>query len=170
MGFFRECAASNCNDFDMVEGEWTDKDAASWHPRAEGFRFVGDPVVISVSDDFAAHPDADWNCYNIYILGGWDDSVALKLSVKGEYGVFGINDSYETRNEIEESDATGETFSLVQEIKSNAWDPFELSVRTLAERGQVTFLLEKEGEGDARFYYIEISGSEYCMHDAVELD
>ena len=169
MGFFRTCAASNCSDFDVVEGEKTEKDAASWHPREKGIRLVGDPVIVSSSDEYAAHPEALWHCYDIFVLGGWDDSVEMKVRVEGEYGIFGISHN-EDSDDLEESPAAGETFTLVRKIRDNSWTPWRLSVRTLKERGKITFSLEKEGEGDARFYYIEISGGEDCTESAVELD
>ena len=168
LDFYQQCTDIDC-DFRMYEGEKRVLGIGTWHPKDTGFSFIGDPVLISVTDDYAAHPDVPVRCYTVSVLGYWEDDVQVSLEVAGEYGIFGM-----TREETESdvppvSEFEGE-FLFTKPLLNGNWNPFEISIRTLKHRGKLDFSIRTEGTGTAVFYLIEVDGQTECPAAAQVVD
>ncbi|MBN2715837.1 MAG: hypothetical protein JXX14_08275 [Deltaproteobacteria bacterium] len=162
-----KCSPFDC-DFTTIEGDYK-TGVATWHPADSGFALVGDWAVMTVSDEYAAHPESETECYEIYVQGAWDDSVSVEVKVDAEYGVFGLSPN-EDETDTALYDLPDGSFSMTTAVESNAFEPWTMNIRTLKVRGKIVFSIEKRGEGDATFYFVEISGDEDCAGDAVTLD
>jgi hypothetical protein len=167
LDFSMSCTAEDCRNL-VLEGA-VESGVPTWHRRAEGVALVGDRVVMQSVDDFAAHPDRDVNCYLIRLMGAWDSSVTLRVRIEGEYGLFGIAEYEDPMDEALQNIPEGD-FEFTEVVNGGDWKPWEMLVRAIKVRGQMTFRIEKEGEGDARFLYIQISGEADCDDGAVEVD
>ena len=166
--FFEQCTDAVC-DFNMFEGDRIEKGIGTWHPKDSGFRLVGDPVVVSVTDRYAAHPDVPVACYNITVLGSWQPDVQLSLEVFGTYGIDGLSWEEEHDTEPLVSEFEGE-FLWRKRLPPGDWETMQYTVRTLKHRGTMVFTIRKEGAGEARFYLLEVDGQGTCPEDAVEVD
>ncbi|MBN2529937.1 MAG: hypothetical protein JXR76_26340 [Deltaproteobacteria bacterium] len=167
MDFNVMCTANDC-DFEVLEGEM-ETNAASWHPADEGIRLTGDIAVLSTDDEFAGHPDQNLACYRIKLLGAWDKTVQMHFEVNGDYGVYGMTSDEDPSDEALQNLPEGH-FKFKHVVNSAPWKTWSMEVQTLKNRGQMTFAIRKTGKGDARFYYIELSGETYCTDNAEELD
>lgn len=167
LDFSMSCTAEDCRNL-VLEGA-VESGVPTWHRRAEGVALVGDRVVMQSIDDFAAHPDRDVNCYLIRLMGVWDSGVTLRVRIEGEYGIFGVAE-YEDPVEVAQQEIPEGHFEFTEAVNAAPWKPWEMLVRAIKVRGQMIFRIEKEGEGDARFLYLQISGEEYCDDSAVEVD
>ena len=164
---FVPCSVSEC-EFDIVEGEYV-ANVATWHPNDSGFGLAGNPAVISFVDEYAGHPESETQCYRLYIQGAWDDSVSVSVYLEAEYGIFGISPNDED-SDLDPARIPEGIFELREEVDSAPWEPWILDVWTLKYRGEITFSIETRGDGNARFYYIELSGNDNCDDTAVRLD
>jgi hypothetical protein len=169
LDFYRQCTDVEC-DFRMFEGEKMLRGLSTWHPRDTGFSFVGDPVLISVTDEFAAHPDVPVVCYSVSLLGYWDADARIFLAVKGEYGIFGLTQAESESETLPVSDVASQAFLFEKRIMNGNWKPFDITLRTLKHRGRLDFSIRKEGSGQAVFYSIEVDGEMDCPANAEEVD
>ncbi len=169
LDFYRQCSDVEC-DFRMFEGEKMLRGLSTWHPRDTGFSFVGDPVLISVTDEFAAHPDVPIACYSVSLLGYWDEDARIFLEVKGEYGIFGLTQSESESETLPVSDVEPQAFLFEKRIINGNWKPFDITLRTLNHRGRLDFSIRKEGSGQAVFYSIEVDGERECPANAEQVD
>ena len=169
LDFYQQCTDVEC-DFRMFEGEKMLRGLSTWHPRDTGFSFVGDPVRISVEDEFAAHPDVPIACYSISLLGHWDEDARIFLEVTGEYGIFGLTQAESESETLPVSDVAPQTFVFEKRIINGNWKPFDITLRTLKHRGRLDFSIRKEGSGQVVFYSIEVDGERKCPANAEEVD
>lgn len=168
LDFHEQCSDAVC-DFRMDEGDRLSHGMGTWHLGDTGIGLEGAEVVISVTDEFAAHPEVPVECYEIRILGNWDEDVEVYFEMLGEYGIFGRSVS-ERQTDVElVSDYEGE-FEYSKRLPHGDWKLHTMEVRTLAHRGGIKFSIRKVGAGDARFYYIDINGKYLCSDNAIVLD
>ena len=166
--FYRQCSEDVC-DFKMYEGERRQKGVATWHPHDTGFSLIGDPVVVSVVDQFASHPEVPVACYKITVLGYWGTDVDVSLEITGEYGIFGMTWAEENDTVPPESEAEGE-FEWIHPLPPNTWEPLTFTVKSPKYRGEMTFSIRQTGSGNAIFYLLEVNGQPQCPPDAIAVD
>ncbi|MBN2341480.1 MAG: hypothetical protein JXX29_22785 [Deltaproteobacteria bacterium] len=167
--FYRQCSDSRC-EFSLFEGERIVQGVATWHPSDTGFQIVGDPAVISVIDDYAAHPEVPVQCYSVRILGRWNEETSVFFDVDAEYGIFGISAAEEGDTDSLLNDAWEGRFHYEKRLPANDWEAVGFQIRTLAHRGQMTFSVRKIGVGEPLFYLIEVDGENSCGADAIQVD
>lgn len=172
-GFNMSCSNVDCQ-FRRFGGEKILYGVPTWHRNDMGISLVGDPIMVSAVDEFAAHPEVPVACYTIRALGAWDENVNVQLVVEGQYGVYGMSyDESEDTDLVSEHEAANEdalVFPYRKSLSNLPWKMFETSVKTLKQRGKLTFSLEKTGPGEAVFYFIEVMGNYECNGTELEID
>jgi hypothetical protein len=172
LDFFAQCSDERC-DFSMYEGERIEHGIATWHKNDTGIEMVGDKVMIAVEDGFAGHEDVSVKCYQITMLGGWDDDVIMSVDVKFwelDPAKVTITDEDLYYAELDESMVVSHENKIHQEIKQRDWELFTMEVKSPAVRGLLRFDILKEGAGQSVLYFAKIEGEHVCSGDELEFD
>ncbi|MBN2801474.1 MAG: hypothetical protein JXR91_00115 [Deltaproteobacteria bacterium] len=182
--FYSQCRDVRC-DFKMMEGDEIEHGVATWHPNDTGINLIGKKVVLSSTDEWAGSPDVPVNCYQISVLGYWDNDVTLSAQIDITYleedtdfkdtnsdSLAMDTSSYESPWERHNSLIPVNTsFKYIKEFKDGDWNLFKFNVMAPRQESFMTFSLIKEGDEDAILYFIEVDGMFNCDDiETVEVD
>jgi len=164
--FNASCGDVEC-DFLLVEGDRIVHGVPTWHPRDTGISLEGDPVVIRVTDAYAAHPLVEVDCYRLRVLGWWEEDVALYVDFRITYvEEQGDSDSLDTELPV----PTGGVVSDSVRLTNRNWHLVDFAVKEPAGRAFMSFSVRKEGPGQAVLYYVEVDGMAECAGDERRID
>ena len=169
--FHAQCRDVRC-DF-LLRGEEGDVEhgVPTWHPFDTGVGLVGEHVEIFTVDEWTGHPRYDVACYEVRLLGVWDDDVDIYLDLKRyPLGEVAPADTDGTEYLPAEYVLTGEEYARTVTVPHGDWDLYTVRIRGAAVRSWMEFTLRKEGVGDAVLYYVEVDGDVTCEGGEIGID